>query len=153
MTDKVDYKFNEGALIEEFAKYVDGTYSEHYAKDKVQAMDLIIAAGHGKGFCVGDIIKYATRYGTKKGHNRADILKILHYALFLLHIHDKQYSEPQTANIPLFTYPEVNSFFSVSNNWNSSMLPTDFTNIKAGDVLYRGADSVGIDDLGRQYLK
>jgi len=33
-------------------------------------------------------LKYAQRYGKKDGYNRADILKILHYALMALHQHD-----------------------------------------------------------------
>ena len=35
-------------------------------------------------------MKYAQRYGKKGGKNRADLLKVLHYALFMLHVHDKE---------------------------------------------------------------
>jgi len=49
---------------------------------------LIFSAGHGIGFCAGDVLKYAARYGKKKGYNREDILKALHYALLLLYRHD-----------------------------------------------------------------
>jgi hypothetical protein len=37
---------------------------------------------------VGNIMKYAQRYGKKNGFNRADILKIIHYAIILLYVHD-----------------------------------------------------------------
>lgn len=83
------YKFNEGELIDEFKKYVDNTYKMHYS-GKYQATDMIIDAGHGTGFCVGNIMKYAKRYGKKKGEARADLLKIMHYTLLQLHIHDKE---------------------------------------------------------------
>jgi len=82
------YKFNEHKLVEELQDYIDDTYSEHYASDKYQATDVIIDSGHGAGFCMGNIMKYAKRYGNKDGYNRKDLMKILHYAIIMLHIHD-----------------------------------------------------------------
>ena len=64
------------------------TYSQHYSKNKIQTTEFVFDAGHGEGFCMGNIIKYAQRYGKKDGFNRADIFKILHYALMALHQHD-----------------------------------------------------------------
>lgn len=94
----IDYKYNEGQLIEEFKKYIDSTYGEHYSKDKFQATEFIIDGGHGTGFCLGNVMKYTQRYG-KKGTTedwRKDIMKVLHYALIQLHVHDKQYAKPRT---------------------------------------------------------
>lgn len=88
----IEYKFNEGALIAEFKEYVDSTYGQHYAKDKFQATEFIIDGGHGTGFCIGNVLKYAQRYG-KKGTSadaRKDLMKVLHYALIGLHIHDQE---------------------------------------------------------------
>lgn len=82
---EIDYKFNEGDFIKEFASYVDGTYSQHYS-GKYQATDMIIDAGHGIGFTIGSIMKYARRLGKKGGYNRADVMKIMHYCLILLHV-------------------------------------------------------------------
>ena len=84
----MNYKFNEGQLIQELKSYIDDTYGQHYASDKYQATDVIIDSGHGMGFCIGNIIKYAKRYGNKDGHNRKDLLKILHYGIIMLDIHD-----------------------------------------------------------------
>src|SRR6056300_234363 len=86
--EQMNYKFNERRHIIELKEYIDGTYGEHYASDKYQATDVIIDSGHGMGFCMGNIIKYAKRYGNKEGHNRKDLLKILHYAIIMLDIHD-----------------------------------------------------------------
>jgi hypothetical protein len=33
-------------------------------------------------------MKYAQRYGNKNGYNRADLMKVLHYAIIQLHVHD-----------------------------------------------------------------
>lgn len=85
---KINYKFNEDKLIKELHEYINATYSEHYASDKYQATDVIIDSGHGEGFCMGNIMKYAKRYGNKDGKNRKDLLKILHYAIIMLDIHD-----------------------------------------------------------------
>lgn len=84
----IDYKFNEGALIKELQKYVDSTYNQHYSKNKFQATEFIIDSGHGMGFALGNVLKYAQRYGKKDGTNRKDLMKILHYALIALHQHD-----------------------------------------------------------------
>ena len=83
-------KFNEEKYLKELKEYVDKTYETHYSNGKYQATDIIIDAEHGEGFALGNIIKYAIRYGKKDGYNRKDILKILHYALILLHIHDEE---------------------------------------------------------------
>ena len=82
------YIFNEKQLIKELQEYVDQTYSQHYAQNKYQATDFIVDAGHGEGFCIGNILKYIQRYGKKDGKNRKDLLKVLHYALIMLHVHD-----------------------------------------------------------------
>lgn len=88
-----DYKYNEGELIEQLQEYVDGTYDQHYSRNKFQATEFIIDSGHGLGFCIGNIMKYAQRYGNKNGHDRKDIMKVLHYALMCLYIHDMNNEE------------------------------------------------------------
>ena len=88
----MNYKFNEDQLIEEFKEYVNRTYDQHYATDKYQATDIIIDSGHGTGFCLGNVIKYAKRYGNKGSPQdaRKDLMKILHYALIQLFVHDQE---------------------------------------------------------------
>ena len=48
-------KFNETELLEEVQDYIDDTYKSHYADNKYQATDIIIDAGLGEGFCMGNI--------------------------------------------------------------------------------------------------
>jgi hypothetical protein len=84
----IEYKYNEGELIKEFKGYIDATYGEHYSMNKFQATEFIIDSGHGVGFTVGNVMKYAQRYGKKAGRNRQDILKVLHYSMMLLYVHD-----------------------------------------------------------------
>jgi len=86
--EMIEYKYNEQQLIDELKAYVDQTYDEHYAQNKVQTTEFVIDAGHGEGFCLGNVIKYTQRYGKKEGKNRKDLLKVLHYALIALHVHD-----------------------------------------------------------------
>lgn len=86
--EKINYKYNEDTLIEELKQYINSTYSEHYSLNKFQATEFIIDSGHGEGFTAGNVLKYTQRYGKKNGKNRKDIMKILHYALMLLYIHD-----------------------------------------------------------------
>ena len=83
-------KYNEEALLAELRDYITGTYGQHYSagNDAIQTLDLIEACGDAEAFCRSNILKYASRYD-RKGTARRDIIKILHYALLLLHFSDK----------------------------------------------------------------
>ena len=98
-TKRPTWKYNEEAILKELSDYITGTYNQHYSAgtDKVQTLDLIEACGDGESFCRSNILKYASRYD-KKGTARRDILKILHYAVLLLHFNDK--------NAKRETYPQ-----------------------------------------------
>lgn len=93
------YKFNEDKLLEEFRAYIDNTYEQHYSKNGKQTMESIIRDGHGTGFCMGNMQKYKDRYG-EKGETpeewRKDLIKIMHYNLFQLFIHDETYPSEET---------------------------------------------------------
>jgi hypothetical protein len=83
VTEEIYYKFNENLYVEELQEVIDRTYGGHYSREQFQATEFIIDGGHGSGFCIGNIMKYAQRYG-KKGTRedaRKDILKVLHYAI------------------------------------------------------------------------
>lgn len=90
MTEMIDYKFDEDRLIAELKAYIDSTYDAHYSQTKFQATEFIFDAGHGMGFCIGNVLKYAQRYGRKEGYNRKDLMKVLHYAMMALYLHDKE---------------------------------------------------------------
>ena len=87
----IDYKFNEANLIKEFKDYINSTYSSHYSRNGFQSTEIIVERGHGTGFCMGNIDKYSNRYGKKGNYadQRKDLIKIMHYALIQLSIHDK----------------------------------------------------------------
>ena len=84
------FKYSESRIIKELADYISATYNQHYSAgdDKIQTLDLIEACGDGESFCRSNILKYASRYD-KKGTARRDIMKILHYAVLLMHFNDK----------------------------------------------------------------
>jgi len=93
------YKYDEESILKELSDYISGTYNAHYSAgdDKIQTLDLIEACGDGEAFCRSNILKYASRYD-KKGTARRDIMKILHYAVLLMHFNDK--------NAKRETYPQ-----------------------------------------------
>ena len=99
MTENRRYKYDEDAILKELNDYIAGTYNQHYSAgdDKIQTLDLIEACGDGEAFCRSNILKYASRYD-KKGTARRDIMKILHYAVLLMHFNDK--------NAKRETYPQ-----------------------------------------------
>ena len=85
---KIQYKYDEDAILTDLNEYIDSTYNEHYSKNKYQATEFIIDGGHGEGFCIGNIMKYAQRYGKKGGKNRSDLLKVIHYGIIALYINE-----------------------------------------------------------------
>jgi len=87
---KISYKYNEGVYIKEITDYINSTYSEHYSRNKFQATEFIMDSGHGTGFCMGNVLKYAQRYGRKGSREdwRKDLLKVIHYAMMQLYVHD-----------------------------------------------------------------
>ena len=93
------YKYSEDEILKELQDYIVGTYNQHYSAgdDRIQTLDLIEACGDGEAFCRSNILKYASRYD-KKGTARRDIMKILHYAVLLMHFNDK--------NAKRETYPQ-----------------------------------------------
>ena len=84
------YKYSEEKILRELTDYIVRTYDQHYSAgdDKIQTLDLIEACGDGEAFCRSNILKYASRYD-RKGTARRDIMKILHYAVLLMHFNDK----------------------------------------------------------------
>jgi len=85
------YKFNEDEVLTIVRNHILQTYDAHYSNNKIQSTEFIMDAGHGEGFCLGNIIKYAQRYGKKGGKNRDDLLKIIHYAVILLGSESQDY--------------------------------------------------------------
>ena len=77
-------KFSEDKVLIRVENYIRSTYDAHYSKNKIETTEFVFDADHGEGFCIGNIIKYAQRYGKKDGYNEKDLLKIVHYAIILL---------------------------------------------------------------------
>lgn len=88
----IDYKYNEGESLKEIQSYIDATYDQHYSRNKFQATEFIIDAGHGTGFNIGNMMKYTQRYGRKgdPAEWRKDLMKVIHYAIMQLHVHDTE---------------------------------------------------------------
>jgi len=86
-----NYKFNEGQYLQEITDYINKTYGQHYSRDKFQATEFIYDGGHGTGFNIGNVLKYAQRYGKKGSRDdaRKDLMKVIHYAILQLHVHDE----------------------------------------------------------------
>lgn len=90
------WKYNEDQILKDVSDYVTSTYGSHYCgqnqeyKD-IQTIDLIAAKDLAPDFCQSNILKYGSRYGAKNGRNKSDLLKVIHYAMLLLHF-DKHYS-------------------------------------------------------------
>ena len=92
------YKYHEQEILKDVEEYVSNTYNGHYTGTKhefrkVQTIDLMAARDIAPHFCQANILKYGSRYGSKDGRNKKDLLKVIHYAMLLLHF-DGHYGEP-----------------------------------------------------------
>ena len=90
------WKYNEDKILKDIQDYVTGTYGSHYCGhneeySNIQTIDLMAAKDLAPGFCQANILKYGSRYGDKDGRNKRDLLKVIHYAMLLLHF-DGHYS-------------------------------------------------------------
>ena len=84
------YKYHEEEILKDIEEYVSSTYQGHYTGTKhefrkVQTIDLMAARDIASQFCQANILKYGSRYGSKDGRNKKDLLKVIHYAMLLLH--------------------------------------------------------------------
>lgn len=105
----VEYKFNEGELIKEIREYVNSTYNAHYAQNNYQATEEIVDDGDGYAWCRGNMLKYTKRLRRKGTPEdwRKDIMKVIHYAIVLLDVHDREYSpkKPDVSKLNMFSSP------------------------------------------------
>lgn len=84
-----EFKYDEDKILDELYIYIQNTYGSHYG-DTIQAQDLIRSIGIAEEFFLGNVIKYASRYGKKNGKNRDDLLKVLHYTVLLLNLNERE---------------------------------------------------------------
>lgn len=88
-----NYRYSEGKNMKEFVDYVNSTYSAHYtSKNEIQALDVFEALGSLFTTSRDLAIKYLWRAGKKgtKEDTKKDLLKVMHYCIFMLHAMDKE---------------------------------------------------------------
>jgi len=95
----MQWKYNEDKILKDIEDYVVSTYHGHYCGDEegyddIQTIDLMAAKKLAAGFCQANILKYGSRYGDKDGRNKRDLLKVIHYAMLLMHF-DGHYTRIQ----------------------------------------------------------
>ena len=98
MTSDGRNKYHEKEILEDVEEYVARTYNGHYTGTKheyrnVQTIDLMASRDLASDFCQANILKYGSRYGSKDGKNKKDLMKVIHYAMLLLHF-DEHYGKP-----------------------------------------------------------
>ena len=86
-SSKINYKYKEDEIIDDFKSIIDKTYSEHYktTNDLVECFDCWIALDDATPTFRNTAIKYLWRYGKKNGNNKDDLMKALHYTLMCLY--------------------------------------------------------------------
>ena len=92
------FKYHEEQILKDIEEYVSSTYRGHYTGTtheyrNVQTLDLMASRDLASAFCQANILKYGSRYGSKDGKSKKDLMKVIHYAMLLLHF-DEHYGKP-----------------------------------------------------------
>ena len=89
---EIDYKFNEAELVKEFQAYIDCTYANIMQKKNSRLPSLLLTADMVQDSALVMFLSMPSATG-KKGTSadaRKDLMKVLHYALIGLYIHDNE---------------------------------------------------------------
>lgn len=91
-----EYIFNEKEVLDEIKKYIDSTYSQHYAGRRKRKGKRIQTTEYLAGNCKNPeeafrftVMKYVARYGDKDGFNKKDLLKAVHYLVMMICYHNE----------------------------------------------------------------
>ena len=89
------YEYAENKIIADFKNYIDKTYGQHYMTEEqnIECFDVWLALGDSMPTFRNTAIKYLWRYGKKKGSNKDDLMKVLHYTLMMLY--NDHYKDPK----------------------------------------------------------
>jgi len=133
----IEYKYNEDKILIELKRYIDETYTGHYSQNKYQATEFIIDGGHGTGFCIGNVMKYAQRYGHKGTleDGRKDLMKVIHYAIIAMYNHDMKTKKKEDLfdevkeNVNLYEHQKISLEENpIKTTWGNTSYPYQWTN-------------------------
>lgn len=86
-----NFDYNEDKNLTEILNYIESTYGQHYVGNKTfQVVDMWESLGSLETTARDNAIKYLSRYGRKAGKNRKDLLKAVHYVLYMMYCNDKE---------------------------------------------------------------
>lgn len=79
-------RYGEDLFLQQALDYIKGTYGEHYANPEAQGFqlfDLWDSQGSLLTTARDTAQKYLTRFGKKKGFNKKDLFKAIHYIILM----------------------------------------------------------------------
>lgn len=78
------FKYSEDKFLKELEEHIKNTYLSHYSGG-IQTTEFIMSNATTLDYLKGNIIKYVQRYGKKKGYNKEDLYKMIHYIMMMSH--------------------------------------------------------------------
>jgi len=127
------WKYDEDKFLAEIETYLKGTYGEHYEGSNF--MDEVYEEGDIEAFCRQTSKKYITRYGKKEGYNKKDIMKSIHYLLFLLFYTKDQTNKKTKPNAEEFSEKDFSTLKTMLNDdpedWGKLPKATQDNNVKS----------------------
>lgn len=95
----INYKYNEGKILNELQDYINSTYGAHYVNEGIQVIDVWKARGTLETTAADTALKYVMRFGKKDGKNRKDLLKAIHYIMLMMYTMDNNMEEQSETRI------------------------------------------------------
>lgn len=93
----IEYKFDEANICNEILKFINATYSGHYSGERGQRIQVtefsLSHCENPEDALRFNVLKYAARYGKKKGWNKEDLLKSAHYLVMMIYYHNMYLSK------------------------------------------------------------
>lgn len=130
-------KYKEDLVLDEVKKYVEKTYKEHYTSDDgLQVLDVWKALGNFDTSCRDAALKYLYRFGKKNGHNKDDLLKAMHFIMYMYSHHFLK-EKKSTEKKPISKQGE----FRTSTKVNKPESPKTNTTVVVDDVFDLSKDS------------
>ena len=81
----IKYRYREDDIVRDIKAHLDKTYGQHYNSEELQCFDAWLALGSSTTTARDTAIKYLWRYGKKNGRNKEDLMKAIHFIVFMLY--------------------------------------------------------------------
>jgi len=110
-------KYKEDLVVKDLMKHIEQTYKTHYTTESgLQALDMWTALGSFGTSCRDAAIKYLFRFGKKNGSQKEDLLKAMHFIMYMYQYEFLKDSKPTVAKPEVKPTPKAKAVKPEASN-------------------------------------